>query len=514
MAGFNPNFKNNTANKQNVWDLKALFGKYDGNSLIIKLQGFSWDDIGVLNNIDTSVFVAKKVKTKSGSIIVVLQIPQDKLTDFSNLLPQIKQQLAATGHYTKDSVNMFPEIVDNIIEKTASPDEIEQGNQNIIRNWKDLLLRAKDPEFRKKFLLVQAYPENFGFSGATAYALKKTKLSPNNITEILSQDPLATFITDAPTWRREFNRTVQPNAPFVVYTQGVPDDSVRREFWKLPQIVAAKKKLASKGLPINTDNIKREVGPQEYWGLWKDVSTKYSKYPEFFQKKGYDVRFTTPNDPNNDPFITLAKLVNNLTGELNQAAIDKITSEMQASGMEAPKQEDFNKKVEGIENQKELLKFKNFILEKCKQKKINVVDNGSTEDVISNAVYAYAYAMTDGMNQLTLQEKSCFAATLTAFICDRFNITDTQKAQQSFNIIGNFTDEKLEKFAKDIYMTFKTLSNFEIGVRESVEVNANPLSNVTFNDLQDFIKRHTKNRTSIKRDFDDINNRMDNLYKN
>lgn len=508
MAGYpyNKNFRKpqqgNAQNNNSPWALKPLFGKYEeGKGLVIKLQGFKWEDIGVLNQIDTSTFVVKKIKAKSGNDIIVLVIPSNKLTDFSNLLPQIKQQLAATGHYTKDSVNMFPEIIDNIIEKTASPEDIETSNKNIIKNWKELLQKIQDPEFRKKFLMVQVYPGNFNFDAETAKELKHAMLSPRNVMKILSQDPLATFVTDAPTWRREFNRTVNPGSPFVVYTQGVGDNN---KFWNDPKIVDAKKRLAAKGKAINVDNLKAELGKGVYWALWKQHQTS-SSYGEFYEKKGYDVRFTTPMDPNNDPFMKIANVVNNLTGELNPAAMKAISDEMAASGLTVPSQEDFNKKVEGLEGQGDLIKLKDFILAKCKKADVNVVEVGSTEEVISNALYAYGLKIAEEMNMLKQDAKNAFASALVLSVCSQFNI-QTQKVNQCGNIISHFTDSQLEDVIMKIFQTYLSFANFK--VNEGVG-DGNAMS---FEEFKNFIHSFTKNKSSIKRDFDDMTNRMNNPY--
>lgn len=513
QQAFNPNFQRKNNNANTPWNLVAKFGKYEeGKGLVIKLIGFNDNDFNVVNSIDTSVFSVRKITTKSGAEVRAIIVKDDKIDDFSNLIPQLTQQLAATGHYTKESMTTFPNKVQEILDVTATPGEIEQSNKNIIRNWKDLIKRANDPQFRQQFLLVQQFPGNFGFSGKTAEAMRHARLSPSNVTEILSQDQTATFVTDEPTWKLHFNRIVFDKSHPIIYTKGVGDDRARKAFWNLPQIVAAKSELQKKGIPINADSIRNAMGPDAYWGLWKKCSIENSKYPEFYKKKGYDVRFTRPMDPNNDPFMTVARLVNNLTGELNQVAIDTISNELAASGITAPSKDSFNKPVSVNQDQKLLLKFKNFILDKCKAKKINVYDNGSTEDVISNAIYAYAYYETEGMNQLTDAEKQCFAATLTTFVCDRFGITNTSRVQQSFAIMNSFSEEKLEKFAEDIYMAFKKLTDFDVTVREAVEVSQNPLQNATLNDLKSFIKSHTKNKTSIKRDFDDMMGRMENPY--
>ncbi len=507
MAGyFNPNFRKNVGVQQNnqnqQWSLTAKFGKFDNGKLVIKLGGFKWEDINLMNQIDPSVFNIKKIQNAKGTTFIVLIIPSDKLGEFVNLIPQIEQQLKNTNNYTAQSISQFSSMVEDIIDDTPTEDDLKDSESNIINNWKELLKHLKDPEYRKKFLLLQTTENNF--EGKLAETLQYAKLSPKNVVEILSQDPLATFVTSRHTWEdpKKFNRTVNPGAPSIIFTKS--EKTLAKSFWQDPQVLSAKQRLLKNGKPVSLNTIKDELGNGVYVGLVKKHNMQSNSSPEFYKVKGFDVRFTTPRDPNNDPFMKLANLVNNLTGEMNQAAIDAISNEYLASGKTLPS--DINKKVEGIENQGDLLKFKDFILKKCKRAKINVAEIGSTDDIISNAIYSYGMKIAEDMNILKDDAKTAFAATLVTAVCERFNIQN-QRVQQCFNIMSHFNDKQLEDVILQIYQIYASLANFKV---EEAVGSGNIMS---FDEFKNFVHSHMMNKDTIKKDFDDFNNRMDNLYK-
>lgn len=456
-----------TPSEPKKYNFNFEYGEYtENNELSIRI-GFLVDrDVNLLNQIAPDVFYIKGIK-KENAIYAnhFLFIKEGKEQDFLNCLDQLKTVLTQTGNYKPDSIENAMERVVKIIDDTPSRQEISDFETKSVNNWKEWLFQLNDPEVRQRFLAFQT-------SYISSTEFKECMLSPDNITTILTADPQATFVTSEDFWMSHFKRRVKPGSPSLIYTRkfGYLPDAV---FYKDPEVIAAggwkKIKEMSGG--------NRKNPPAYAWD--KKLSKKYTQYFDYKKVRGYDVRFTEPLDPNNDPFMTVANLVNNLTGELN--AIAKINAQM--IDKENGEVKDYDKKRQGLETNEQLEKYKEFILKECQKEKISVYETGDIKSVISNAVYAYAFKKAEKFNIISDVNRDIFACAVVIGICNSMNIT-SDKASQCAQKLYGLSEEKRGDAINQAYTVWKNLVSYRIAE------DTNDLSREEFYHLvMDFIEK-------------------------
>lgn len=417
---------------------------------------------------------------------IYIVVKPDEVDNFRQNLPSFVQDIKATGFYTDASINSLQGEIEYFLDETPSPKDVESNETEIIKNWKDLFNELQNPETKKKFLVFQ-----------TSYACMSTyadaMLSPRNILQISLKDPQATFVTDVRTWEKRYGRRVIPGSPWIIYTKSEN---------YIPPIKLMEQDFVVKQNGGWNALVKKSGGPWygEAWAAIKRVK-KVNKLPtNYYDQKGYDVRYTTPINPNNDGFQTVAGLVNNLTGELNALAKQLVTAAAQENGEETP---DFDKKKEGIETSGEILKFKDYILAKCKKAKVNIVDVGAPEEVCANAIYAYAYEVAGKFNDLGNKGRVCFASAVLYAMAYTFNIKSS-KVSTAINTLEQMANnpEEAQQVYKHSWACFKELASFSVN---------EAAGDITFEQYMDIFK-NINPKNGIKNRFDDLNNRMGNLY--
>jgi hypothetical protein len=291
----------------------------------------------------------------------------------------------------------------------------------------------------------------------------------------------------------KFKRQVQDGAPYIVITKAentLPPINLLNQD---PEVMAAggwNKLVAQSGGPW--------YGAA--YAAIKRVRLNNNVRAFFYHSKVYDVRYTTPVDPSHDPFMEIPNLINNLSGEINMAAralLDKENLENGESNV------DYGKKKEGITNNEELTAFKDFVLKKCKIAKVNVPLVGSDEDIVSNAVYAYAYAKAESLNKLHPKAKEAFANAVCYAIAATFNINSNRSAH-SARFFNNLSPEDSKELAMDSFETYKALANFSL--RESIG-GAPHIMN--FDEYAELLMNASNNKRNVKSKFDDMMSRMD-----
>lgn len=483
----NVQYTNSFRDNSQQFNLNVKFGRYnEKGNLVFKLSGFNFKDVNLINNKYKGTFsVVEKQNPNGGSGTIYFVVKPENVESFKQVLPNVVQDLKKTGHYSDTSLDSFEEKINTSIEKTPTPDEIAANDKAVITNWRQLFNELQSPETKQKFLAFQTtYTCQNSYSDAA--------LSPSNVLEVRLADPQASFVTDASTWRNKYNRTVNPNSPFIIVTK--PEQT-------LPPI-----KLLEAD-PIVRKNggwqalCKKCGGPWygEAWAAQKRVKKQHNLFTTYYKAKVYDVRFTTPIDPNDDPFIKMANLINNLTGEVNEAAKQLIRMEAQKNGEQEP---DFDAKKEGIETPEDLQKFKEFILAKCAKAKINVPDVGSPQDTIANAIYAYAFNVAEGFNTLGENGKTYFASAILYAVAYTFNI-ESYKVADAINVLEKLTESEKQEVYQHTFECFKSIANFNLNE------GAGDISFEQYVSIFDNINP----KNTIKKKFDDLNNRMDNLYK-
>lgn len=472
-------------NKQ--FNLQVKFGKYsEKGNLIFKLSGFKYNNINEFNNKFGKVAKIVETVAKNGGKGVLYLVVNPKDIDLlKQELNNMAQYLKSTKEYTDSSVDSFEEVVLETIEKTPTPEEIATNEKNVLSNWKELFKHLQDPETKKKFLLLQT---TYTFQSMEGYA--RAALSPGNVLEVRMADPQASFVTDAATWRKTFNRTVNPGSPYIIITK---PESVWPPMDKLNQ--AAKKYGFNNYFDMSQKN------PGLAFGVKKQITVEMGLATSFYKSKVYDVRFTTPIDPNNDPFMKLPQLINNLTGELNQAAKEFEIAKAKENGEETP---DFEKKQEGVETSEELVKFKDYILAKCAKEKITIPEVGSVPDIIASAIYAYAYKFAEKQNNLKPETRAPFANAVLFAVASIFNI-ESSKVGDAVRLLERLPKNELEEIVQNTYQCSKLLAT-QFSLHESVG------GDMSFEEYRNLFNKINP-MDSFKNKFNDLNGRMDNLYK-
>ena len=437
-----------------------------------------------INQLNPDVFFVKQDLNK----IVWFWVKAGKLDEFLADTSALENFLKSTNHYSDASIKTFCEKIENSAESTPTEEEIEANKQIIASNWKELLQTITNPEIRKRFLAFQTT-----YTCMTEF--KDAALSPANVTSVLMADPQATFVTDKSTWETKFNRKVQNGAPFVIITKAENSLPPINLLNKDPEVMRAGGWNAI---------VKMSGGPWygAAYAAIKRVRIKNGVTTSFYRSKVYDVRFTTPMNPNDDVFMKIPNLVNNLTGEINMAAkalLDKNAAETGQKPM------DYDAKREGITTSEELVAFKEFILDKCKKLKLNVSEVGSDADIVANAVYAYAYHKAESLNKLKDNVKATFANAVCYAIAITFNV-ESNRSNSCAQYIQNISPQDAENIAMDSFETYRTLANFTL--RESVDDEGHVLS---FDEYVKLLVGQSKNKQQIKSKFNDITNRMNAL---
>lgn len=466
------------------WSLNAKFAQYtDKGNLVFKLSGFKYEDIEKVNKIKPDVFKILK-NEKTGSICLIVK--PTALEDFKNILPTLVDELRKFNHYNDKSLDEFEEKILSIIEKTPTQEELAANEKTVISNWKQLLETLNDPETKKKFLAFQTtYICQNSFSDAA--------LSPSNVVEVRLADPQASFVTDAATWKNRFNRVVTPGSPFVIITK--PEQSI-------PPIKLLEADPVVRGKGGWNKLCKDSGGPWygEAWAAIKRVRIKNNLRTTYYKSKVYDVRFTQPIDPNNDPFLKVANLVNNLTGELNQVAKEMMMKNAALTGQEKP---DFEAKKEGLQTSDELMKYKQYILAKCKSKKIDIPEVGSDNEIIASAIYAYAYKIAEEYNVLSPKAKGAFASAVLYSVAYSIGL-ESSKVSQAADIFGKISPEEGEELIQKTFEIYKQLATHQVN-----ESMGNGI--MSFEQYHELMSKLLPNKDTIKQRFDEMNDRLNNV---
>ena len=492
-------FASKTGNTPELY-FSAKWGQYnDKDELEIRLGAFKNEDVNIVNQIAPDVFYVKAIQVKLAKFpSYSIFVKPGQVQAFEGMLDKLKTVLEQTQHYKGVAAGMG--YIQDIISDTPSNEEIANQEKTVVSNWRDLLLMFQDPEVRKRFLAYQTtYIKHSEFSPAV--------LSRDNVLKILNADPQATFVTQAYVWRNVFNRDIQHGAPSIIITKcdiDIPynileaDPEVKKYGgWKAV-------KAASGGKETN----------YPAWGIKNRIAKEpgHNHFMRFRPVKAYDVRFTIPpTNAKDDKFVNMVNLVNNLTGELNEVA----KTMLKDIDTKAGKGERDFKKIEGLENDELLTKFREFTMNKCKLEKIPMQETNFPKNDIANGVFAYSYKKSETQNILKDSERNIFASAVCAAVGLTFNI-DCDKVSQCGRVISALNDQKLIDVVDKSFHVFQEFNSFNIREANGVD---------TKDDYFRLLKSFSKNaqpeitqedkqvalQESFTRKFNDLVERMNNV---
>lgn len=495
-----PSFTNTTNNytdsndSNKKWNMFISFAKYDSNDNIhFYLKGFKWQDSHLVEY--ASNHLAKVVTGGTSSEIVV---KHQNLEDFLNTVPNIINELKKKGGYSERTYKELDGQFQKFIESTPTIEEIKEVQDNISNNWRDLLIRLKDPNNRDNFLKFQASREYMRRFGGEP-------LSEKNIAEVLMADPQATFVTNAYTWRTVFNRRIIGNPTKILISKPV------YKYVSKNALDNAARQTAAGDIQFSNykdAQKKSNNNNQVLFGIKKRAAQYEISSNSFYKDKVIDVRFTEPIDANNDPFMQVAGLVDNLKGELNQVAL-KSLAELGDEEIKAQ----INKKLEIDDTKSSLFqKFNKFLENKCLHLDIKISQTGdAVNDLVTN-LYNYGMKLAESYNNLTPKSKSLFANILCATVGLTLKIPNTLKMQQAWNAIETMQPDDLENIIMRSFQAYKSMVSFNSeynNINEDFAMNQ-AIHPMNFTEFKNVLIKNNKNiQSSITNDFNNLLNRMD-----
>lgn len=213
------------------------------------------------------------------------------------------EYLQSTGRYAMPSIEDLMQELKLGLKNIVTSDEMKAAKQSIDELWMDFIKRLDDPEMQSLVKSISPY-----YMGDSTYGWK---LALNNAMKIKKEMPNATFVKTAKQWQDDLNRRVNSDAQALIIL--VPKDKTVHKVSDVMNRAGYKKGTRFNDLsPQQQDYIKVSARAGDAEGGYKYV-------------KVFDVSQTTVKDGHEDLFNTKAGFKNNLTGELNDVAIqDKI----------------------------------------------------------------------------------------------------------------------------------------------------------------------------------------------
>lgn len=244
-----------------------------------------------------------KPKERDGEIAMSTDKPST--WDAPATVPIVKtlEYLQSTGRYAMPSIEDLMQELKMGLKNIVSSDEMKAAKQSIDELWMDFIKRLDDPEMQSLVKSISPY-----YMGDSTYGWK---LALNNAMKIKKEIPDATFVQTAKQWQDEFNRRVNDDAtPLVIL---VPKDKT---------IYTMQQAMDNAGYRKGTQTSDLSPQQNQYLKVTARAGTAEGGYKYV---KVYDISQTTVKDGHEDLFNTKAGFKNNLTGELNDVAIqDKI----------------------------------------------------------------------------------------------------------------------------------------------------------------------------------------------
>lgn len=464
--------KRNQNRKKEIFNPIAKFGKLskDETKYIISVSGIYEEDIPELNSVSDGSFQFSAKATNSGVRAIFLQIKSDEVDNFLNKAKELKDKFNELKFYNIAEVDNFIQQVGDVVESTPNTKDIEKNSENISKTWRDLLTTLRDPKVRERFLLLQTTP-----TFRKIFKDEYLPLSKENVRRVLLSDPQATFVTNISTWRRTFNREVIDKSQFVIIKRVDNNKISPLVMNRLPEVkeLGGWEKL-SKDYNYQYDN-------PTLFNFIKKARITYKLGEIFFDSKVYDVRNTKLIPGMEDNFLKLPNLIDNLRGEINQAAIELKNKEYEDKNEVAP---DFNERTVGT-NKSYLTRFKNELLKMCENKGIHINETNNVGDTIVEAAYYYAYKVSTSLNILKEENKKQFAASLALVVAHSLGIDSENMRKYLSYVPSVHKDDVLNDLSAKIHGVYMQIMGRKSDVSESI---LNEMKMMTITDIKNFIK--------------------------
>jgi len=425
---------------------------------------------------------------------IVLKINIEKINELgTTFIDKITDDLKSLGTYNDTSVDAFGDSLMDKIAECPTEADISNSNSRIASNWKEMLSKLQDPNFRKILL-------NFQTTVACAKKYGHV-LSKKNVMSILSQNPMASFVTTPETWRVKFNRQIKPGAQKIIVTKST---NYGNASWAARNDSAKAHGFQDvKDAKDFTNNSVQTMGSIEM-----DANKGNS---HFYKVIMYDVMDTIPPaDPKDDIWTNDMGLINNLTGAINSAA--------------QTKENEVGAKVGNVQTQQQnqpsqssstaMQKRRGIIEWLCKKKNIPTLKNASDEECIVDGMYQYSKVMAKSLGYVKQQDIERIALTSTLIVAVSSGINENNHKILS-SIGGNMayndndamsiftiTDSVIPTMAKKI-----AESKIFEGMENKKEYSIDDIINMAIN-RYGLPEEQIEEQKKIKNDFTNLFNRM------
>lgn len=236
---------------------------------------------------------------------VALSTDKPSTLDSQFTAPIVKtlEYLQSTGRYNMPSTEDIMGEMKFALKNIVSKEEMQNAEANIDELWMNFIKRLDDPEMQSLVKSISPY-----YMGESTYGWK---LAVTNAMSIKQAMPQATFVKTSGQWQNEFNRIVNDDAqPLVIK---VPRDRVVHKVRDVMDRAGYNKSVKYSDLSQQQKdyvNVSSRAGDAEGGYMYVKV---------------FDVSQTRVKNGEEDIFNTTAGFKNNLTGELNDVAVqDKI----------------------------------------------------------------------------------------------------------------------------------------------------------------------------------------------
>ena len=219
--------------------------------------------------------------------------------DTANIIGAL-EYLQSTGRYIMPSVEDVLLKLKFAIKNIVSKEEMQDTKKSTDEMWIEFMNRIEEPEMKELINSIAPYymgDSTYGWKLAFEQALRVKKYKPD-----------ATFVKTSGQWQRDYNRDVVDNATRIIIL--VPYDR---------QVRSNKDTMDSLGYDTNATRYK-DLSRQQKDVV--DISSRSGEGKKYQYIAVYDISDTVLRNGEEDVFNDTIGLKNNLTGELNQHAIN------------------------------------------------------------------------------------------------------------------------------------------------------------------------------------------------
>lgn len=233
---------------------------------------------------------------------VIIRVNLAMKNEIPNYVMKMGESIKQLNDYSEQSIDNLCVSIFDEVDEVATTADLDNAKEKSISNWMEMLSLLEDPQVRQRLLRYQTtndYARTYGHI-----------LSPNNVKDVLDQFPTASFVAEASTWKRIFNRTIKPGAQRIVVSKPIVNNLTKKDY----------DEAAIKcGFESYKDAKEKTKGATQVMNKIKITAQENAK--EFIKVVMYDVSETTPPaDPRKDVWTNQIGLQDNLTGILNSEA--------------------------------------------------------------------------------------------------------------------------------------------------------------------------------------------------